>query len=162
MNEEDKFVILLGELHTEMTCYKVLDHWLEGRGVDGLKPFRRWSLPFVDYTPLPQASHVTRTRHAHLVITCVLYIRLKNAYDVYVATNAHGPAECFNMWCKCRKAESPHFLYWYTGFELELLALAFGHSLHPGDFDLYKDTLTKLLVSPWFFSFNHIHYVPWM
>ncbi len=90
-----------------------------------------------------KASHVTRTLHVHLVITCVLYILLKNAYAMYDATNAHGSAECINMWCKCRKAESLLFLYWYTGFELELLALAFGHSLHPGDFDLYKDTLTK-------------------
>ncbi len=45
-------------------------------------------------------------------------------------------------------------------FELELPALAFGHSLHPGDSDLYKDTLTKL--SPWVFSLNHIHYAPQM
>ncbi len=49
--------------------------------------------------PFPKASHVTRTRHAHLVITCVLYILLKNACDVYVATNAHCPAECFTCTC---------------------------------------------------------------
>ncbi len=36
--EEDKFVILLGEVHMEMTCYKVLGHWLEGRRADGWNP----------------------------------------------------------------------------------------------------------------------------
>ena len=35
---EDKFVPLLGGLHTEMTCFKVLGHWLEGSGwVEALK-----------------------------------------------------------------------------------------------------------------------------
>ena len=29
---EDKFVLLLGGLHTEMTSYKMLGHWLEGSG----------------------------------------------------------------------------------------------------------------------------------
>ena len=41
-----------------------------------------------------KALHVTQTRHAHFVTTYVLYILLKNAYDVDDATNAHGPAAC--------------------------------------------------------------------
>ena len=37
MYGEDKFVILLGGLHTEMIAFKVLGHWLQGSGwVDAL------------------------------------------------------------------------------------------------------------------------------
>ena len=51
-HEEDKFVLLLCELHTEMACYKVLGHWVEGRGLGGLKPFGSWSLPLLElHTP---------------------------------------------------------------------------------------------------------------
>ncbi len=67
----------------------------------------------------------------------------------------------FQYVVQCGKPESPQSTSTeYIGFELELLALAFEHSLYPGEFDLYKGTLTKL--APWVFSLNHIHYAPQM
>ncbi|KAG0716348.1 hypothetical protein GWK47_009930 [Chionoecetes opilio] len=142
-----------------MTCYKALGHWLEGSGwVEALQEAEIATPGIVE--SFLKASHVTRTRHAHQVTACTLYILLKNAYDVYVTTNEEGPPESFSMWCTRRKTKSPQFLYWYTSLELELLSLAFVRSLRTGNFDLYKDTLTK--VTPWFFSLNHTHYDRWM
>ena len=91
----------------------------------------------------PKASHVTRTQHAHLVIICILYILLKNAYEYDMMCTSPPMVTVLQSvsTCGANADQSPHFLYWYTGFELELLALAFGHSLHPGDFNVYKDTM---------------------
>jgi len=156
---EDKFVILLGGLHTEMTCNKVFGHWLEGSGwVEALQEAKLATPGIVE--SFLKASHVTRTRHAHQVTACALYILLKKAYDVYLTTNPQGPPESFSLWCSRLKNKSPHFLYWFTCLELELLVLAFVRSLRTGDFELYVDTLTKL--TPWFFSLNHTHYARWM
>ena len=135
-----------------MTSYQSLAIWLKGsEWVDVLQE-AELSTPGIAESFL-KASHVTQTRHAHQVTACTLYVLLKNAYDVYVATNVEDPPESFSMQCTRRMTESPQFLYWYTNLELELPALAFVCSLRTGDFDLYKDTLTK-----WFFSLNHTHY----
>lgn len=70
---EDKFVILLGGLHTEITSYKVLGHWLEGSGwVEALQE-AEIATPGIAESFL-KASHVTRTRHAHQVTASTLYI----------------------------------------------------------------------------------------
>lgn len=165
---EDKFVMVLDGLHTEMTGYRALGHWLEGSGwVEALQDANIATPGIVD--SFLKASHVTRIRHAHQVTVCSLYILLKGSYDIYLANayemNVDGnpvnnPPVSFDQWCVKRKKESPQFLYWYTCLELELLLLAFVRSLRVGDFDLYVDTLTKL--TPWFFSLNHTNYARWM
>ena len=155
---EDKFVLLMGGLHTEMTGYKVLGHWLEGSGWVEVLQEAEVATPGIAESFI-KASHVTRTRHAHHITACALYILLKKAYDAYVANNSDS-AQGFSSWIEHRKAESPQFMYWCTNLELELLLFTFVRSLRTGDFDLYIDTLTKL--TPWFFSLNHTHYARWM
>lgn len=90
------------------------------------------------------ASHVTRTRHAHQVSASSLYISLKKAYDAYVTSNTEVSAENFSAWCARRRSESPQFLYWHMSLELELLVLSFVLSLLTGDFELYMDALAKV------------------
>ena len=152
-------VLLLGGLHTEMAANKVLGQWLEGSGwVEALQE-AELATPGIAESFL-KASHVTRTRHAHQVTACALFILLRKAYELYVESLPRGPPESFRCWCTRRKDKHPQFLYWYTPLKLELLMLAFVRSLRIGDFDLYVDTLTNL--RPWFFSLNHIHYSRWM
>ena len=77
---KDKFVLLLGGLHTEMTANKVLGHWLEGSGwIEALQQ-AEIATPGIAESFL-KASHVTRTRHAHQVTVCALHILLRKAYD---------------------------------------------------------------------------------
>ena len=124
---EDKFVLLLGGLHTEMTANKVLGQWLEGSGwVEAIQE-ADIATPGIAESFL-KASHVTRTRHAHQVTACALHILLIKAYDAYVESLPQGPQESFSSWCTRRKDKHPQFLYWYTTLELELLMLAFVRS----------------------------------
>ena len=123
---EDKFVLLLGGLHTETTANKVLGHWLEGSGWE--EAVQEICESFL------KASYVTRTRHAHQVAASALHILQKKSYDVFVESLSQCPPESFSFWCTRRKDKHPKFFYWHTTLELWLLMLAFVHSLRIGDF----------------------------
>ena len=156
---EDKLVVLMGGLHTEITGFKALGHWLEGSGGVEVLQEALVTTPGIAQSFL-KASHVTRTRHAHQVTACALYIILKKAYDRYVANNSEESTDTFSAWCERQKTGSPQFMYWHTSLEWELLFFTFVRSLHTGDFELYVDSLKKL--TPWFFSLNNTHYARWM
>ena len=156
---EDKFVMLMGGLHTEMTGFEALGHWLDLSGCVEVLLEADVATPGIAESFL-KASHVTQTRHAHQATACALYILLKKAYDRYVANNSEESTDTFSTWCERQKAESPQFMYWHMSPELELLLFTFVRSVHTGDFDLYMDTLKKL--TPWLFSLNHAHYSSWM
>jgi hypothetical protein len=129
----------------------VLGHWLEGSGWVEVLQEAEVATPSIAESFL-KASHVTRTRHAHQITACALYILLKKAYDAYVANNT---------FCERRKAQSPQFMYWYITLELELLLFTFVRSLCTGDFDLYIDTLTKL--TPWpFGTWGKLEHLPYL
>ena len=69
-----------------------------------------------------KVSHVTRTRYAHQVTACVLYILQKRAYDEYVAvTDDNQEPIRFHDWCKAQADQYPQFKYWLTVLELEIL-----------------------------------------
>ncbi len=103
---EDTFVFLLGGLHKEMTWYKALG-MQEGSGwVEALQEAELTTPAIADPSSSPRKS--LGPSMPNQVTACALYILRKNTYDVYVATNA---AECFSMWCKRRKAESPQLFY---------------------------------------------------
>jgi hypothetical protein len=157
---EENIILLLGGLHTELTSYKVLGHWLEGSGwVEALLEAKLASSGVAD--SFLKASHISRTRHAHQVTACTLFILLKKAYNEYVSNNPEEDVQIgFDDWCTQRKTESPQFLFWFTCLELELLVFSFVRSLRTGNFDLYLSTITKL--TPWFFSLNHTNYARWM
>ena len=55
-----------------------------------------------------KASHVTRTRYAHQLTACVLYIQQKRAYDEYVAvTDNKQELIGFHDWCKAQADQYP-------------------------------------------------------
>ncbi len=57
--------------------------------------------------------------------------------------------QTFEEWCERCQKEIPHFKFWYTTLQLELLVLIYVKSLRTANFSLYIDCLTKL--APWFF-----------
>lgn len=78
---ETKHVVMLGGLHTEMAALKTIGDWLEGSG---------WTRAITQADiatagkadSFLKASHVSRTRHAHQVTACSLYILMHKAYCV--------------------------------------------------------------------------------
>ncbi len=108
-----------------------------------------------------KAAHVTRTRCAHQVTACSLYILLKKSYASYLESLEPGDQHItFEEWCVKCKQEVPQFNFWYTAFQLEVLVLTFVKSLRTGNFALYVDSLTKL--APWFFILDHTNYARWV
>ena len=83
---EDKFIILLGGFHTELTLYKVLGHWLECSGwVEALVQADIASSGTAG--SFLNASHMLRTRNDHQKTASALYILMKSAYQDYITNN---------------------------------------------------------------------------
>lgn len=157
---EDRFIIILGGLHIEMTALKMLGDWLEDAGwVEALVQAKVASAGMAD--SFLKVAHVTRTRHAHQVTACSLYILLKRSYAHYRDSLGEGrQEESFDEWCSQQNKKIPQFQFWHTALHLELLVLTFIRSLREANFLMYVDCLTQL--APWFFSLDHTNYARWV
>jgi len=157
---EEQFVILLGGLHIEMAALKVLGDWLEDSGwIEALVQANVASAGTAE--SFLKASHVKRTRLVHEVTASSLHILLKKAYACHVESlQQDNQAISFEEWCKECSQQSPHFKFWHTTLQLELLVLTYVRSLRTADFPLYIDCLIKL--APWFFALDHINYAQWV
>ena len=146
---EKKFVVMFGGLHIEMAFLKVIGGWLEGSG---------WTTVLADANVATtgtaesfiKVSSVTRSRRAHQVTACSLFILLQKAYTKYKDGVVNkDDIISFESWCAWQVSATPQFQYWYTALQLELLLLVFLKSLRVADFHLYVDCHSKML--PWFF-----------
>lgn len=156
---EDHFILMLGGLHIEMAGLRVTGHWLEDSGwVEALVKAKVASPGTAN--SLVKVSHVTQARHAHQVTASCLHILLKDSYRQYLKSLEPEEPEPFITWCDRRTVESPHFRFWYTTLQLELMVFTFVRSLRTADFSLYTECLTQL--APWFFSLDHINYARWL
>ena len=59
-----------------------------------------------------------------------------------------------------KESQYPQFYFWSQTLKLQLLVMSFICSIHSGDFNLYKTTISLLM--PCFFAFNHTHYARWL
>ena len=79
---EQKFVIQFGGLHIEMAFLRVIGDWLKDSGwIESLVEANVASSGIAD--SFLKASHVKRTRRAHQVTACALYILLQKANTQY-------------------------------------------------------------------------------
>ena len=155
---ENHLLIMLGGLHTEMAAIKTLGDLLDGSG---------WTAALVNANvitdgraeALLHASHVTRTRRAHHVTACALYILQKRAYDHFVEAASTDELLDFEDWCTKQVAMHPMFQYWSMVLSMQMTVLLFVRSFRQANFCLYVDSLQQLI--PWFFSFNHQNYARW-
>ncbi len=113
--------------------------------------------------PFLKVAHLTKTRHAHdhqvtvASLSCLLY----NAYLAYTEDLPHGDEKLsFDAWEKQRLAESRQFQYWKLTIELQLTILTLVRSQRDGRFDLYLESLSKLV--PQFFALDQISYARWL
>jgi len=140
---------MFGGLHIEMALLKAIGGWLEDSG---------WTSALVDANvsssgtaeSFIKASSITRSRRAHQVTASSLYILLQRAYTKYQEIqNDEENVLLFDDWCNRQISAVPHFQFWYTAMQLELLLLLFLRSIRHSNFSLYVDSLSKML--PCFF-----------
>ena len=158
---EDKYVVMMGGLHLEMTTMKMLGHWLNGSG---------WATVLAEsgVTTSGRAdealkgSNVARARHMHQITVAVLFILQHNAYIAYQEKEANNgnpnPLEV-SEWKKKMCDEQPQFYFWSETMNMELDALVFVRSIREANFLLYCQALANLI--PLFFAMDHTNYSRW-
>lgn len=156
---ENKFIVMFGGLHIEMATFKTIGDWLEGSGWTSVLTQANVASSGKAEAFL-NASHVTRTRRAHQISACCLYILLKAAYQEYSDSEEFDHKLDMEEWCLQMSTERPQFHYWFLTLKLELDALIFIRAIREGHFKLYIDALTRII--PWFFALDHIHYSRWL
>ncbi len=158
---EDKFVVMLGGLHIEMSALKAVGDWLKGSGwVQALVQAEIATAGTAE--SFLHAAHVTRTRRAHQVTAAALYMLQHHAYSNYCqsCTRDGHPVIAFKEWCQQREQVCPQFQYWATVMELKLCILVYVRSLRQSSFQMYLDALTEIVI--WFFALDHTNYARWL
>lgn len=105
--------------------------------------------------------HVTKTRHAHQVTAASIHNLLHRAYAGYkreVAADMNMLS--LEQWCEVRAQESVQFYYWLKTLALEIVMLLYVRSVREGNFQLYLESLAKIV--PWMFALDHTHYSRWL
>ena len=159
---EDKYVVMLGPLHTEMASLKVIGDLLEGSGWTNALAQADVATPGTADSFL-HGSHVTKTRRAHQVTMATLHILRRRAYEEVNTSTTDRDLDSEKMyleWCGKMRLEHPMFNFWSMVFDLERTLLAFVRAIRTSDFELYVETLGKL--APWFFAMDHVHYARWL
>lgn len=160
---EDHFVVMFGGLHIEMAILKVLGDWLEDSG---------WTSALVQADiassgtagSFIKASHVTKTRHAHQITVASVHTLLHQAYDKYkseaIVLETEHEILPLEHWCEKRAQQSVQFDYWLKTLSLEIVLLLYVRAIREGNFQLYIESLTKIV--PWMFALDHTHYSRWL
>ena len=153
---EDKFVVMLGAMHAELSGLKALGSWLSGSGwVEMIEEAgiagQGTSESFL------HASHIKRTRHAHEVTAETLYILMQMAYER--CKGQHGMPDEFSDWCIQESNRSPQFLYWLLTLQFEMTLLVFVRACRTSDFEMYTKSLEEMV--RWFFRLDHQNYARW-
>ena len=117
---EDQFVVMFCGLHIETAALKALGDLLESSGWTHAPILASLATTGTADSFL-KASHVTRTRRAHQITTCSLYLLQQKAYT----ENCNGVEEgCNRMsledFCDQWVEACPLFLFWSIILQLEL------------------------------------------
>ena len=158
--DEQHVVIMFGGLHIEMALLRLLGRWFENSGWTSALTQSKVASPGTADSFIKTAS-VTRSRHAHQLTASSLYLLLCHAYNHYCGLSENETLS-FDDWCLEKMAFTPHFhdQFWYITLQLELMLLLFVRSLREANFQLYVDTLSKMI--PWFFALDYVNYSRWL
>ena len=149
-------VVMFGGLHVEMALWNTIGDFLESSGwTTALCESEVASSGTAD--SFLNATHLTRTRHAHQVTALALSVLQNDAWQQQRSSN--GDAS-FETWRKNMIEKSPTFQFWYIVLRYEILVLIFIHAHRTQNFDLYVETLEALV--PWFFALDHTNYARWV
>jgi hypothetical protein len=152
---EDKFVVMLGGLHTEMALWSVLGDLLDGIGWVSILTEADVATSGVAQSFL-KASHLLRTRNAHQITVLALFRLQHEAFQT-----AHGEqTDMFQEWKETMLKNSPTFFFWELILRLECQILMLVRAHREKNFDLYISMLENL--TPLFFALDHVNYARWM
>ena len=153
-------MVMFDGLHIEMAALKALRDLLESSGWTGAHIQASLATHGTADSFL-KASQVTRTRRAHQITACSLYLLQQKAYTEYCNGVEEG---CNKMsledWCEQRIEACPLFLFCSIILQLELEVMIYVRAIREGEFLLYIDALTKIV--PWFFALGHTNYARWI
>ena len=94
-----------------------------------------------------KVTHVTRTRRTHQVTACSLYLLMKKAYTLYSNQFDDGQEPLsLDEWCTEQADLSPQFQFWFIILQLQLTILIYVRSIREGNFLLYIDALSRLVL----------------
>ena len=150
---EQKVVVLLGGLHTELCAWSLLGKMLDQSG---------WGEALVEANvtssgrlqTILNASHLKRTRFAHEVSVLVFSLLKREAFT---ESESDG---IFDQWSSQQCAASPTFFFWdlilFTQRVIFMLVRSFGQR----NFNLYVACLEK--IAPLCFSLDATNYSRWL
>ena len=156
---ENKCLLMFGGLHIEMAALRSLGTLLQDSGWTNALVEAGVASPGIAESFLT-ASNVTRTRQAHQITACGLYLLMKEAYQDFCSADSGQSALSFEDWCQKRKVESPQFEFWNLVLDMELTIFMLIRSFREADFNLYRGALSEL--SPYFFTNNNVNYARWI
>ena len=159
MGTMDKYIVMLGGLHTEMAVLNILGEWFDGSGWT-TAPTEASITTSGKAEALISASHVKRSRYAHKVTLAALHELQSKAYEIDMLFDDTDNPPDFPSWCKQKAEQCPQFQYWSITMRIESTLLQFVRSQREGNFFLYIDTLGRLM--PWFFTLDHVYYARWL
>uniref|UniRef100_UPI00358F76BE uncharacterized protein n=1 Tax=Myxine glutinosa TaxID=7769 RepID=UPI00358F76BE len=153
---ESRYIIILGDLHTEMALWRMVADLLEGSGwCAALSEAGVATAGTAD--SFLKVAHLTRTRHAHQVTAMSLAKLQRDAFNTMCNTHEE---KTFEDWKEKMIRNSPTFEFWDKILQLELLVVIFIRSHRERNFALYIDVLEAL--APWFFVLDHTNYARWL
>ena len=151
---EDKLVWVLGGLHCEMAAWSMVGRLLSDSGWTGI-------IAEADITSegsseaLLLASHLMKTRHAHIVTLLALEI-LQNDAMVEEGVSPENREE----WITERTKVNPTFTFWEIVKNLEIMILSAVRGIRERNHHLYINCMEY--VCYYFFSLDSTNYKRWM
>ena len=158
---ENNFLVMMGDLHIEMTFMKCLGNLLEASGWTFLLSSSTVLSTGKANAMLSASSNLVLCRYVHEVTACSLYIKSNEAYQSYVTQTSIVGQEVFTEeeWEVFSK-QYPMFQFWNLILQLEFLLLDFVKSIRSGKFEDYIQALLHIV--PWMFSLDHHNYARWL
>ena len=142
-----RLVMMMGPLHTEMAFMNTVGDLLKDSGWTRIITNAEVARSGVAES-LVFGHDVVRAKYAHQLTASALYKLQNQAYMN------------FNEWCLKIERESPTFQFWSIILKMELVLFAFLRSFRSSNFQLYLDSMEKMI--PWFFALDHFHYARWL
>ena len=150
------YVVLFGALHIEQSLLGIHGQLIDGSGLllilNQLK-FTTVGLPGLSIAA--DVSSIKRARYCVQVTLCALYSKLTEAVVADESSNL-TPIE----WLSQQANKSQSCFYWKLIMEYQIHFLIFIHSICEGNFELYVESLRKLI--KWSFACDKYNYAHWL
>ena len=151
----ENYVVLFGTLHIEQSFLGIHGQMIKGSGLlEVLNHLNFTTLGVSGLSTNADVNSIKRARYCIQVTLCALYKKLTEAVESDGATMS--PFE----WLSQQGKTSQSCFYWKLVMEYQSHLLVFVRSIREGNFQLYIESLQKLI--KWTFVFDKINYARWL